>query len=71
MSQSRERIGDKLAARSRPGGTDVKLAHGGIRDIEFLVQCLQRVHGGRAMWLRNSGTLLALNRLRDKDLLSD
>jgi [glutamine synthetase] adenylyltransferase / [glutamine synthetase]-adenylyl-L-tyrosine phosphorylase len=71
MSQSRERIGDKLAARSRPSGTDVKLAHGGIRDIEFLVQCLQRVHGGRAMWLRNSGTLLALNRLRDKDLLSD
>lgn len=70
MSESRERISDKLAARKRPGGTDVKLARGGIRDIEFLVQCLQRVHGGRAMWLRNSGTLLALNRLRDKDLLS-
>jgi glutamate-ammonia-ligase adenylyltransferase len=71
MSESRERISDKLAARKRPGGTDVKLARGGIRDIEFLVQCLQRVHGGRAVWLRNSGTLLALNRLRDKDLLSD
>jgi glutamate-ammonia-ligase adenylyltransferase len=70
MSESRERIGDKLAARRRPGGTDVKLARGGIRDIEFLVQCLQRVHGGREIWLRNSGTLLALNRLRDKDLLS-
>jgi glutamate-ammonia-ligase adenylyltransferase len=71
MSESRERISDKLAARKGPGGTDVKLARGGIRDIEFLVQCLQRVHGGRAVWLRNSGTLLALNRLRDKDLLSD
>jgi glutamate-ammonia-ligase adenylyltransferase len=71
MSESRERISDKLAARKRPGGTDVKLARGGIRDIEFLVQCLQRVHGGREVWLRNSGTLLALNRLRDKDLLSD
>ncbi len=70
MSESRERISDKLAARKRPGGTDVKLARGGIRDIEFLVQCLQRVHGGRESWLRNSGTLLALNRLRDKDLLS-
>ena len=70
MSESRERISDKLAARKRPGGTDVKLARGGIRDIEFLVQCLQRVHGGREIWLRNSGTLLALNRLRDKDLLS-
>jgi len=70
MSETRERISDKLAARQRPGGTDVKLARGGIRDIEFLVQCLQRVHGGREIWLRNSGTLLALNRLRDKDLLS-
>ena len=71
MSEARERISEKLAARKRPGGVDVKLAPGGIRDIEFLVQCLQRVHGGRASWLRNSGTLLALNRLRDKDLLSD
>jgi glutamate-ammonia-ligase adenylyltransferase len=71
MSESRERISDKLATRKRPGGTDVKLARGGIRDIEFLVQCLQRVHGGREAWLRNSSTLLALNRLRDKDLLSD
>ncbi len=71
MSEARERISEKLAARQRRGGVDVKLAPGGIRDIEFLVQCLQRVHGGRASWLRNSGTLLALNRLRDKDLLSD
>jgi len=70
MSEARERLSDKLAARTRPGGTDVKLARGGIRDIEFLVQCLQRVHGGREVWLRNSATLLALNRLRDKDLLS-
>ncbi|HVW11497.1 MAG TPA: hypothetical protein VHC90_23085 [Bryobacteraceae bacterium] len=49
---------------------DVKLAKGGIRDIEFLVQCLQRLHGGREAWVRHGGTLLALSRLRDKDLLS-
>jgi glutamate-ammonia-ligase adenylyltransferase len=71
MAETRERISDKLASRRRAPGTDVKLARGGIRDIEFLVQCLQRVHGGREAWLRNSSTLLALNRLRDKDLLSD
>lgn len=71
MSETRERISEKLNARRRPGGLDIKLARGGIRDIEFLVQCLQRVHGGRAAWLRNSSTLLALVRLRDKDLLSD
>ncbi len=49
---------------------DVKLAKGGIRDIEFLVQCLQRLHGGREPWVRHGGTLLALSRLRDKELLS-
>lgn len=71
MSETRERISEKLSARRRPTATDVKLARGGIRDIEFLVQCLQRVHGGRSAWIRNSSTLLSLVRLRDKDLLSD
>jgi len=68
-SATRERISEKLAAR-RATGFNVKLARGGIRDIEFLVQCLQRLHGGREPWLRHGGTLLALSRLRDKDLLS-
>lgn len=70
MSETRARINEKMRARRDSTGIDIKLARGGIRDIEFLVQCLQRVHGGRALWLRNSSTLLALNRLRDKDLLS-
>ncbi len=70
-SETRERIGEKLAAR-RGGsqGFNIKLAPGGIRDIEFLAQCLQRLHGGRERWVRHGGTLLALSRLRDKDLLS-
>jgi glutamate-ammonia-ligase adenylyltransferase len=68
-SATRERIGEKLASR-RSRGFNIKLAPGGIRDIEFLVQCLQRLHGGREKWVRNGGTLLALSRLRDKDLLS-
>lgn len=71
VSQSRMRIHEKLALKR--GGeteTDVKLCRGGIRDIEFLVQCLQRLHGGRERWVRHGGTLLALSRLRDKALLS-
>jgi glutamate-ammonia-ligase adenylyltransferase len=68
-SATRERIGEKLASR-RSRGFNIKLAPGGIRDIEFLVQCLQRLHGGREKWVRHGGTLLALSRLRDKDLLS-
>ena len=71
MSATRERISEKLAnKRLRPGQYDVKLTRGGIRDIEFLVQCLQRLHGGREPWVRHGGTMLALSRLLDKDLLS-
>jgi len=72
VSDARERIGEKLARkRGGKGQFDIKLAPGGIRDIEFLVQCLQRLHGGREHWVRHGGTLLALFRLHDKDLLSD
>jgi glutamate-ammonia-ligase adenylyltransferase len=70
VSEARERINEKLR-KSPHGGVDVKLARGGIRDIEFLIQCLQRLHGGRESWVRHGGTLFALFRLRDKDLLSD
>jgi glutamate-ammonia-ligase adenylyltransferase len=71
MSATRERISEKLAARTGwQAGFDIKLARGGIRDIEFLVQCLQRLHGGREPWVRHGGTMLALFRLRDKGLLS-
>jgi len=49
---------------------NVKLSPGGIRDIEFLTQCLQRVYGGADLWLRASPTLVALQRLHDKGHLS-
>jgi [glutamine synthetase] adenylyltransferase / [glutamine synthetase]-adenylyl-L-tyrosine phosphorylase len=72
VSETRARIGEKMAARRAAAqGLDIKLTPGGIRDIEFLVQCLQRLHGGRERWVRHGGTLLALIRLRDKGLLSD
>ena len=51
-------------------GIDVKIDRGGIRDIEFLVQCLQRVYGGSESWLRSRGTLFALQKLHDKEHIS-
>jgi glutamate-ammonia-ligase adenylyltransferase len=72
VSETRQRISEKLAARrGGHGALDVKLTPGGIRDIEFLVQCLQRLHGGREQWVRHGGTVFALFRLRDKGFLSD
>ena len=78
MSATRERLTEKLSLRNRsrhklmdPDVIDIKLARGGIRDIEFLVQCLQRLYGGPEPWVRHGGTMLALSRLHDKALLSD
>ena len=71
MSETRERISEKIARRSKkPGEINIKLTPGGIRDIEFLVQCLQRLHGNREHAVKDQGTLLALKRLHEKDLLS-
>ena len=71
MSATRERINEKLAQRGlKSEQTDVKVGRGGIRDVEFLVQCLQRLHGARDRELRHGGTLQALARLYDSDLLS-
>jgi glutamate-ammonia-ligase adenylyltransferase len=50
---------------------DVKSGAGGLREIEFVVQCLQRVHGGREPWLRSSGTMPALQKLHDKGHIGD
>ncbi len=56
MSVTRERITEKLARkRFNKEVIDVKLARGGIRDIEFLVQCLQRLHGAREARVRHGG----------------
>jgi len=72
LSATRERLNEKLAIHQskRRGGIDVKLERGGIRDIEFLVQCLQRLHGGAEPWVRHGGTMLGLARLQDKGFLT-
>jgi glutamate-ammonia-ligase adenylyltransferase len=57
-----ERAGRSEHAAQR----NVKLSLGGIRDIEFLAQCLQRLYGGADPWLRSNSTLVALQRLHDK-----
>jgi len=67
---TREKISKKMR-ESRGQAIDVKRHRGGIRDIEFLVQCLQRLHGGRDPWVRSGGTLFALRKLNDKGWLSD
>jgi [glutamine synthetase] adenylyltransferase / [glutamine synthetase]-adenylyl-L-tyrosine phosphorylase len=73
--EAREKIAKKgsdrrALDREEEPGINVKLGRGGIRDIEFLVQCLQRVYGGAEPWLRSRGTLFALQKLHDKGHIS-
>jgi glutamate-ammonia-ligase adenylyltransferase len=55
----------------RDYAANLKLGPGGIREIEFIVQALQLVRGGRDPGLRERGTLPALAALRARGLLPD
>jgi glutamate-ammonia-ligase adenylyltransferase len=48
---------------------DVKLGPGGIREVEFIAQAFQLVHGGRDQRLRSRSTLETLRALADRGLL--
>ncbi len=62
----------RTEARLREQGKEwgeVKLGVGSIRDIEFVTQYLQLVHGGRAPQVRGGNTLEALSRLAEAGIL--
>jgi glutamate-ammonia-ligase adenylyltransferase len=63
--KTREELDRKLDAAAG-SLVNVKLTPGGLRDIEFLVQCLQRLHGQNDPWVRAAGTLVGLQKLYDK-----
>lgn len=48
---------------------DVKLGRGGIREIEFVVQTLQFIHGARHAFLQETSTLRALTALANLELI--
>lgn len=48
---------------------DVKLGRGGIREIEFVVQTLQFIHGARHAFLQEQSTLRALQGMAQLELL--
>ncbi|HEY5923875.1 MAG TPA: bifunctional [glutamate--ammonia ligase]-adenylyl-L-tyrosine phosphorylase/[glutamate--ammonia-ligase] adenylyltransferase, partial [Kofleriaceae bacterium] len=52
-------------------GFDLKNGEGGIREIEFFVQALQLIHGGKRLNLRCRGTLAALDALLFAGLVTD
>jgi glutamate-ammonia-ligase adenylyltransferase len=51
-------------------GHNIKVGRGGIREIEFFVQTQQLIAGGRQPELRVSETLVALDRLEQRDWIT-
>jgi len=49
---------------------DVKLGYGGIREVEFVIQALQLIYGGRDRALREKNAMKALHALSQKGLIS-
>jgi len=62
--QMEARVGDRGET-----GREVKLGRGGIRDIEFTVQVLQLLNGGRIPELRTANTLEAVAALGEEGIL--
>lgn len=50
-------------------GFNIKLGHGGIRDIEFLIQGLQLLYGGKNPQLQNQNTLVTIEKLAKSKLI--
>ncbi|MFH1115952.1 MAG: bifunctional [glutamate--ammonia ligase]-adenylyl-L-tyrosine phosphorylase/[glutamate--ammonia-ligase] adenylyltransferase, partial [Pseudomonadota bacterium] len=55
----------------RKPGLNIKLGQGGIREIEFFVQALQLINGGRKPKVRSASTLKALELLHEVGLLDE
>ena len=61
----------QVVLSSAPDQRNIKLAAGGIRDIEFPIQTLQLLNGGRYADLRTGNTLTALSCLVKHHLASE
>lgn len=70
----KRRIENRSNGGSAPKGPDakrnVKTGHGGIRDIEFVIQFLQLVNGGALPGVRTGNTLDAIERLEHAGCLT-
>ncbi len=60
-----------IKMRQNPQEIDVKNGRGGIRDIEFLLQGLQLVHGVTHPYILTASTLKGVQKLTENQLISD
>lgn len=67
LREMKQKIAAEVERRELRG--NIKLGRGGIREIEFIVQCLQLLRGGADPRLRQQGLPAALARLEETSLL--
>jgi glutamate-ammonia-ligase adenylyltransferase len=69
IREMKEKINEDVRQKGKTH-RDVKLGYGGIREIEFVIQALQLIYGGRDRALRRKNALKALHMLSQKGLLT-
>ncbi|MBI5875199.1 MAG: hypothetical protein HZB81_05050 [Deltaproteobacteria bacterium] len=69
ISGMKEKI-DVSLLRTAPDALDVKLGVGGIREIEFFVQAIQLINGGKDKIIREKNTLAALEILEKRGYIA-
>ena len=69
IRNTKARIEERLVGEKVDLEKHVKLGPGAIRDIEFTVQCLQMIHGGKRKSLCSQNTLETLEALKANELL--
>jgi len=69
LSEMKRRIDVRAGGRGVGAGFDVKRGRGGIREVEFVIQAMQLIHGGRRPELRTPTSLAALGRLECAGLI--
>ena len=70
IRKTKFRIEERLINEKTQLDRHVKLGPGAIRDIEFIVQSLQMIHGGRYKTLCSQNTLETIASLKSNNLLS-
>jgi len=60
----------KIIERNAEGTANIKTIPGGIRDIEFVVQALQLLNGGKDESIKTENTLTAIEKLNQVKLLT-
>jgi len=71
LADMKRRIDAQAGSGGIAPGFDVKRGKGGIREIEFIIQSLQLLHGGRKSELRIQPSMQAIDALLQADVIGE